>query len=280
MLNNSDLAIESRELVTDTEGLEEEEHSVGEITVKKLKIVTESASKRIGRDRGNYITISIADLSLSFKDSAKAICEELKKLLPNEPKTILVAGIGNRNVTPDSLGPRVCDRIFATRHIDSSILEKLNIKNIGSVAVISPGVLGQTGIETAEIIKSLAHTISASAVILIDALTAASVTRLCNTVQLCDAGINPGAGVGNKRGEISEKTLGIPTVAIGVPTVVAAATLIAESVGEKATTTPEMIVTPKDIDSVTDLLAKIISNGINSAIHKTLSAEEIEDIIA
>ena len=153
------------------------------------------------------------------------------------------------------------------------------LAELESVAVIAPGVLGQTGIETAETVKALAGVVSASAVIVIDALTAASVTRLGNTIQITDSGIHPGSGVGNKRGEISKNILGVPTVAIGVPTVVNAATLVSEATGDPNLGAPEMIVTPKDIDSIIDTLSDIIALGVNLALHPEIPMDAIQSIM-
>lgn len=280
MKHYSDLAAECRELVPDCDGLQEYEENIGSVTVKTLHIKTDSAAGRIGRNKGRYATLEISSsLSGNINDLAEAIKQTALKMLPENPKTLLVAGLGNRSITPDAIGPLAAARIIATRHISESLAEKIGLAEMESVAVIAPGVLGQTGIETAEIVKALAKVVSASCVIVIDALTAASVTRLCNTVQITDSGIHPGSGVGNKRGEISEKTLGVPCIAIGVPTVVNAATLIGEATGNSGYDAPEMIVTPKDIDSITDTLSEIIALGVNLALHPDMPPDAIRGIM-
>ena len=275
----SDLATECRELSPDCRDLDEELEEIEGVSVKTLKIETDEQAAKIGREKGTYITLEIGDIDLVNAFSvAKAIKQKLVPLIPEKSETVLVAGLGNRNITPDAIGPRTVSKIIATRHISKSLAERIGLLELKSVAVIAPGVLGQTGIETAEIVSALARVVSASAVIVIDALTAASVTRLLNTLQITDSEIHPGSGVGNKRGEISKRTLGVPCIAIGVPTVVNAATLITEATGTEGKA-PEMIVTPKDIDGITDSLSHIIALGINIALQPDMSPAEIQSIM-
>ncbi|MBR5451448.1 MAG: GPR endopeptidase [Clostridia bacterium] len=277
MKHFSDLAAECRELVPDCEGICESEYSENGITVRTLEIKTDAAVEKIGRAKGVYTTVELSQIEPN--KTALVIKKEIQKLLPKNPQTVLVAGLGNRNITPDAIGPMVAEGVLATRHISDAFARKIGLDELESVAVISPGVLGQTGIETAEIVKSTASVVNASAVIVVDALTAASVTRLGNTVQITNSGIHPGSGVGNKRSEISHNTLGIPCIAVGVPTVVNASTLVSESVGKEIKSAPEMIVTPKDIDSIITELANLLSLSINLALHPEISADVIRSII-
>lgn len=277
MKDFSDLAVECRELVPECEGLIEHEYSKNGITVRGLEIKTDGAASKIGRAKGKYITIEIGK---NFDNLvAQIIKTEILELLPENLKTVLVVGLGNQNITPDAIGPKTASGVLATRHISEDLANKIGLSELESVAVIAPGVLGQTGIETAEIVKSTADVVCASAVIVIDALTAASVTRLCNTVQITNSGIHPGSGVGNKRSEISEKTLGVPCIAIGVPTVVNAATLVSESVGKDIKSAPEMIVTPKEIDTIIKEIAKLLSLSINLALHPQISGDVMQSIV-
>lgn len=273
----SDLAAECRELVPETKGVLESEYTKDGITVRTLEIQSDEAVQKIGRAKGTYVTIELPHNSK--EKVAEVIKDEILKLIPKKPKTILVAGLGNRNITPDAIGPETALGVIATRHISKEFANKIGLEELESVAVISPGVLGQTGIETAEIVKSCANVVSASAVIVVDALTAASVTRLCNTVQITNSGIHPGSGVGNKRSEISQNTLGVPCIAIGVPTVVNAETLVSESVGKEVSSAPEMIVTPKEIDSIIKDIAKLLSLSLNLALHPEIPADVIQSII-
>lgn len=280
MKYHSDLAAECRELVPNCEGIAESQRVICNVTVKTLHIKTDAASELIGRRKGIYSTIELGTLPpVNINEVATVIKNEITRLLPKRPKTVLVAGLGNRNITPDAIGPRTAAGVIATRHISEEFARNLGLEDLESVAVITPGVLGQTGIETAEIVKSSADVVSADAVIVIDALTAASVTRLCNTVQITNSGIHPGSGVGNRRSEISSDTLGVPCVAIGVPTVVNASTLVSESTGQSGKGAPEMIVTPKDIDSVADTISKLLAKAVNLALHPDISAETIESIM-
>ena len=277
MKHYSDLAAECRELVPECEGIFESEYSKNGIRVKTLEIKSDTAAQKIGRSKGVYVTVESG--KEKGEKLASVIRDELLKLLPENPKTVLVAGLGNRNITPDAIGPETAAGVLATRHISDALASKIGLSDLESVAVISPGVLGQTGIETAEIVKSTASVVDASAVIVIDALTAASVTRLCNTVQITNSGIHPGSGVGNKRSEISEKTLGVPCIAIGVPTVVNAATLVSESVGKEIKSAPEMIVTPKDIDGIIKELGSVLALSVNLALHPEIPADVTRSII-
>ena len=277
MKHYSDLAAECRELVPEIEGIFESKCSKNGVTLHTLEIKSDSAAQKIGRAKGMYITIELGKSNMS--DTATVIKDEILKLLPQNRGTVLVVGLGNRNITPDAIGPETAAGVLATRHISDALASKIGLSDLESVAVISPGVLGQTGIETAEIVKSTASVVDASAVIVIDALTAASVTRLCNTVQITNSGIHPGSGVGNKRSEISEKTLGVPCIAIGVPTVVNAATLVSESVGKEIKSAPEMIVTPKDIDGIIKELGSVLALSVNLALHPEIPADVIRSII-
>lgn len=273
----SDLAAECRELVPECDGICEEHYSKDGITVKTLEIKSCTAAEKIGRAKGIYVTVELGDVK--GDKVVSVIKDELLKLLPENPKTVLVAGLGNRNITPDAIGPETAAGVLATRHISNQLASRIGLADLESVAVIAPGVLGQTGIETAEIIKSTATVVDASAVIVVDALTAASVTRLCNTIQITDSGIHPGSGVGNKRSEISKRTLGVPCIAVGVPTVVNAATLVSESVGKEISSAPEMIVTPKDIDSIIKELGSVLALSINLALHPEIPADVIQSVV-
>ena len=213
------------------------------------------------------------------------------KLLPQEG-TVLVAGLGNESITPDALGPKCLSLLLSTRHIKKELAKSLGLVPLRPVAGIVPGVLGKTGIETAEIIEAVAKKIEPCALIVVDALASRKLSRLGTTVQLTDTGISPGSGVGNTRTEISAKTLGIPVVAIGVPTVVDGATLafdLLESAGADAQSAIKrlsdsgnerfMMVTPKEIDLVIERAAQLIAMGINSAMQREMALEDIIAIV-
>ena len=179
-----------------------------------------------------------------------AVAQELSRLLPSEG-TVLAAGLGNTNITPDALGPKFIGGVFVTRHLKRELCEQLGLGRLRPVAAIAPGVLGQTGVETGELLLGAVNVIKPCAVIVVDALAARKLGRLGSTVQISDSGIIPGSGVGNSRAEISRKTLGVPVISVGVPTVVDAHTLARDVSGNNTNEPAEdakMMVTPKEID--------------------------------
>jgi GPR: GPR endopeptidase len=239
----TDLALERRDLYKkanniedEVDGIETEEEKVDEdIKITRVKVLNENGENAIGKKVGNYITIDINNLKIAGEEqiqkASEALTKELKELLKKhieEQEPLLVVGLGNLYVTPDALGPKVVQDIDVTRHILQYMPEALD-KNTRPVSAISPGVLGTTGIETLEILKGIVDNIKPKLLIIIDALASRSIERISSTVQIADTGIIPGAGVGNTRKELSIETLGIPVVAIGIPTVVEAATIAADS---------------------------------------------------
>ena len=209
---------------------------------------------------------------------------ELERLLPEQGDgPVLVAGLGNQKITPDAIGPLAVSHTLATRHLVTQLPEQFGV--FRSVSAIATGVLGVTGVESGELIKGVAQKIEPGCIIAVDALTSRAVNRICHTVQMTDSGIIPGSGVGNSRAELSKKTLGIPVIAIGVPTVVDAGTLTADIAGragiehldekELEKQAGGLLVTPKDIDAQVADLAKVVGYGINLALQKGLGLEDI-----
>ena len=245
------------------------------ITIETVEIQTDDYIK----PRGRYVTVTVPMLSAPHAaDEAEieAIACEVAAMLP-KTGTVLIAGLGNKNITPDALGPRCAGQIIATRHLaeeTEAVLGKLR-----PAAAIAPGVLGQTGMESDEIIKALVKQIAPDAVVVVDALATKSAARLGCTIQISDSGISPGSGVMNARQEISQKTLGIPVIAVGVPTVVDAATLVAELTGsehnEESSKIGGMMVTPRDIDQLITHASHMLALVINRAVQKTLPLEII-----
>lgn len=305
----TDLALERRDLYKkanniedEVDGIETEEEKVDEdIKITRVKVLNENGENAIGKKVGNYITIDINNLKIAGEEqiqkASEALTKELKELLKKhieEQEPLLVVGLGNLYVTPDALGPKVVQDIDVTRHILQYMPEALD-KNTRPVSTISPGVLGTTGIETLEILKGIVDNIKPKLLIIIDALASRSIERISSTVQIADTGIIPGAGVGNTRKELSIETLGIPVVAIGIPTVVEAATIAADSldlfiqkVQEQAKSNDflnqlqeedkyemikevlapndyNFIVTPKEIDELIENMKDIVARGINFA---------------
>lgn len=292
----TDLALEAAALCAKKpdeklNGVDTQSYRDGNVSVTKVTVTNEEGEKIIGKPRGNYITIECP----SLRDGVSADREAVRDIFASELRAltekrkhdvIFVVGLGNRFVTPDSLGPNVSDGINVTRHIKD---------NGTCLCTVSPGVLGITGIETGEIIEGITDRIKPDIIIAIDALASRSMHRICTTIQISDTGITPGSGVGNTRKELSEESLGIPVIAVGVPTVVDAATVANDSVDhildammEKAEVDSilldddkryglikkilspffgELIVTPSQIDGVIADVASIISGGINDLIH-------------
>lgn len=313
MMNfRTDLALERRDLyrkannvANEINGLETEEEQLGEtIKVTRVKVLNQEGEQAIGKKQGNYITIDIKDLKIAGEEdiqkASEAVTKELKTLIGNlvQPQEdILVVGLGNLYVTPDALGPKVIQDIDITRHLLTYMPEVLE-QDTRPVSAVSPGVLGTTGIETVEILKGIVDNVHPKLIIVIDALASRSIERISSTVQIADTGIVPGAGVGNQRKELTIDTLGIPVIAIGVPTVVEAATIAADSLNlfiqklqEEAHSNEflnqlqeedkyqmikevlqpadyNFIVTPKEIDDLIENMSSIVARGINFATQK------------
>jgi spore protease len=273
MFDNSrtDLAIE---LVGEEAGegetgisLSKKSYLDGRIELSVIHITNEGAATRLGKPQGCYITIegkSLAEPDESIHEPFSALLNnQLKKLIAGAKK-ILVIGLGNREVTPDSLGPLVVDNLYITRHL----LKEGIIKNGLELSAISPGVMAQTGMESLTILKALCGEVKPDVVLAIDALAAEEVSRLNTTIQLCDTGINPGGGVGNHRLRLSEETLGIRVVAIGVPTVISMNSIFSDFTDEKCREKlSDMFVTPKNIDEAVKKISYTISEAINGLVY-------------
>ena len=304
MAIRTDLALEAREMHTeDILGVTSEEREENGIKVTCVKVENEDGAKKISKTIGSYITLEIDALKFESdelcKECADVLSKELLKLMKiTEENTVLVVGLGNRYITPDSIGPQAVGKIFVTRHLNG--IEGENFKfDFREVSAIAPGVLGITGIETEETVASIVNIVKPDYVIAIDALASRRLSRLGTTIQLSDTGINPGSGVGNNRKELSEKSLGVKVIAIGVPMVVDASTMtsdvvekvgeyVAENSGEKIFNmlgsldfddreslinaainekTENMIVTPNNVDVIAKQASIIIAEGINKALH-------------
>lgn len=293
----TDLALEIHELHGEKSGISVEETEKNGLTVTTATIKSGEGEKLSGKNAGKYITVDIGNLRRAeknvFENIAKTVANEIKTLVSSKKGCVLVAGLGNENITPDSIGPKTVKKLLVTRHIETIDSALFKSAGFGCVAAISPGVLGQTGIESAEIIKSVCENIKPSCVIIVDSLASRRLNRLATTVQLSDGGISPGSGVANKRAELSERTLGVPVVSIGVPTVVDAATLafdlLEEHLGADEDFASEieqllvgegknMFVTPKENDIIAEETAKLLSASINIALHN-MEINEINEFL-
>lgn len=275
----TDLAIERREVSENADdGLKIEEHAVNNAKITKIEVLNKTGEKTIQKPKGSYITIETKKLdsvALVDKALARVVAKELSKILPSGKA--LVCGIGNSEITPDALGPFCVSHIFATRHISSEIAKSIGLENFRSVTAIAPGVLGQTGIETGEIIKAVIDKTSPDFVVAIDALASRRLSRLGKTVQISNTGIIPGGGIANSRNELSKKTLGVPVISIGVPTVVDANTLVNDIAKNKTEYkgAENMIVTPKEIDLLIERSARLISHSLNCALQPNIDEDSL-----
>ncbi|MDR1629010.1 MAG: GPR endopeptidase [Oscillospiraceae bacterium] len=289
----TDLAVERREILgtQEIDGVVTKQYSAENATVTEIEVNSDAGATAIGKPIGKYITVEVPEFAHSAElldGRLAAISERLRALLPQEG-AILVAGLGNDDITPDALGPKCSQKIFATRHISRELADSLGLYNLRAVCALTPGVLGQTGIETVEILSGVVNQIKPAAVITVDALAARGLSRLGRTIQMCDTGVAPGSGVGNTRAEINQKTLGVPVISVGVPTVVDAVTIACDVFGEEERSGElrqvidekytSMMVTPREIDLVTDRAAKLVALSINCALQPSLSPEDLMELV-
>ena len=271
----TDLALERRDIyreinnLKEIDGIDTEETPINEnIKVSKVKVTNSNGEQAIVNPVGTYLTIDVKNLKIAqdeeIQKTSETLSSELKHIIDehvDKQEEILIVGLGNIYVTPDSLGPKVTNEIDVTRHIIKYLPQYVE-KGTRSVSAVAPGVLGTTGIETLEILKGITDNVKPKLLVVIDALATRSLERISSTIQISDTGIVPGAGVGNKRQEISQNTLGVPVIAIGIPTVVELATIVpAEELGDN-----NMIVTPKEIDDLIEKMKDIVARGINFAV--------------
>ena len=244
----TDLAIEAREIAGEnTGGIEFKKYSENGLEISRLIVKNQKARQALGKEIGTYITIELPSLTDNFTETDKrleTVGNEIKRLLPVNG-LVLVAGLGNMEITPDSLGPKTSRRVLATRHIGGEIARSTGLDRLRPVAVMQTGVTGQTGIETGEYILSIVRRIRPTAVVAIDALASRRTERLGCTLQISDTGISPGAGVGNHRTKITKETIGVPVIAIGVPTVVDAQTLAADILGNDCNRKTQKMLMPQ-----------------------------------
>lgn len=250
------------------------------VTVTTVDILTPDAARQMGKPRGRYITIDtppLGDTGLHSDEQTQLVADCIAPLLPRQGP-LLVVGLGNEQITPDALGPRCARLVLATRHLTGQPL----FAGLRPVAAVAPGVLGQTGIESSDLVRGIVRQVAPAAVVVVDALAARSLSRLGQTLQIADSGIAPGAGVGNDRAELSRHTLGVPVISIGIPTVVDCATL-AEDLGGAPPDDPAraaMVVTPRDVDRLVQSGARLIALALNRAAQPGLSLEEIGYLIS
>ncbi len=290
----TDLAVEIRESIEEEiPGVEwqMEDDAKSGARISKVRIKNKAGQRVMQKPVGTYITIETGELTVCEDEQREKIADTLAdsmlELAPNPERQkngVLVVGLGNRDITPDALGPWVVGQLPTTRHLHRAFPELLDEENPGvPLAAIAPGVMGQSGMEAVEVIKGIVREIKPDVVVIIDALAARSTERLNRTVQMTDSGISPGAGVGNFRSEISKKVLGVPVIAVGVPTVIDAATIVSDrmerALQKNGLTEREIeqflqmlpeeedrfFVTPKDVDEAVRRIGDVIAQGIDRA---------------
>lgn len=323
----TDLVLEAREMFKqeikesreqrEPPGVDVENAGTKDIKITRVKVVSPEGEKSVGKPMGNYITLEVKGLRHNdqdlYENTCRAVAKELASIMNlNEKSNILVVGLGNWNVTADALGPKVISNMMVTRHLLEYVPEQVD-NGVRPVCAVAPGVLGITGIETGEIIKGIVERIKPDFIVAIDSLASRKMERVNSTIQIADTGITPGSGVGNKRMELSKNSLGIPVIAVGVPTVVDAATmandsidLVIDSMIKEAKEGSEfykmlnsmdrnkkyklirevlkpyaenLVVTPKEIDEVVERVSKVIANGLNISLHQGINLKDVNRYI-
>lgn len=293
----TDLALEARELwqesaekTTRLNGVKATKQRAEGYPVTRVDILDERGEQALGKPRGTYRTVDLTTFwqrkADFFERAVRVVGGQLKELLPGKGP-VLVIGLGNGAMTPDAVGPLAADSVLVTRHLIAAMPK--HFSGFRPVAVFRTGVLGTTGVESAETVRGLVAEVRPSLVIAVDALASRRVGRVCATVQISDTGIIPGSGVGNHRAALNQETLGIPVFAIGVPTVVDAATLAADLLEESGiadidadklrSSQQNLMVTPRDIDQQVRDLGKVVGYGINWAL-QDLEIEEINALLS
>lgn len=300
MEKRTDLALEVRESFPEDDAeisgvvLEDETYLDGRIKKTMVEIKNEHGQEQMHKPIGNYITLEFTDKGKyddpeerkkTRKTAALLIAQIIEKLAPKQGEVYLAAGLGNRFATPDALGPFVLDDVMVNRHIKKHFLD-LRLEDKRTLCAVSPGVMGQTGMETREILGGVIESVKPCCLLVVDSLASRSINRLCSTIQITDTGISPGAGVGNNRNALNENELKIPVIAIGVPTVMDAYTIVSECMEQSliregytaeqielflhsvaCESMGELFVTPKDIDEQLRDIGKLVAEGINLFIH-------------
>lgn len=257
-------------------GLELNEERICGCRVTAVKINGGEASKVLCKPIGNYLTLELDEYirrrENSFSDAANALSQLMRRFAEiQNAQSFLVACLGNRAITPDAVGPEVSDSLIVTRHLKQSLPQEFAA--LSSVAVLRTGVLGTTGIESAQSLKALCGLVQPDCVIAVDALASGELDRLCRNVQICDSGIAPGSGVGNDRAELNRESLGVPVIAIGVPTVIDAAAFCADE------SAAGLFVTPRNIDELVRSVSKLVAYGLNLALHPGLSIADVDMLV-
>lgn len=280
-------AIENHKTAAALPHVRQSDRTLEGFAVHEVRILSEDAAREIGKPQGRYLTLELDALIRreedAFPRACKALSTLLRELLPHpNDGPVLIAGLGNRMITPDAIGPQTADHVIATRHLVAQ--SPAIFADWRPVSALAPGVLGQTGVETGEVICGVLDRVRPAAVIAVDALAAGRLSRLLRTVQLADTGITPGSGVGNARAALNKETLGVPVIAVGVPTVVDGATLaheISSQLGQPDCEALDdlsqpVMITTRDIDREVADISRMIGYAVNMALHPHLSVADID----
>lgn len=283
-LERLDAAKKSHGLGRGVDGVTYRRRTISGLAVHTMDVHTDEAAHILCKPCGSYYTISLKKLLKrcddSFIDGTQCIAEVLRSLLP-QGNRYLIACLGNPQITPDAIGPLCARQIMVTRHLKAYMPD--TFADFSEVSLVCPGVLGTTGIESASLVKGAVQAVSPDAVIVVDALAASDMDRLCCTIQICNTGIEPGSGVGNRRYALNHDTLGVPVISIGMPTIVDVSTLLNSIEDFEASNKDkenQMMVTPREIDSLVSDSAKLIAYGINFSLHDGLTLEDVDLFIS
>ena len=294
----TDLALEAHEINAQAgreDGIRTEEATIDGFLVTTVHVSAGEGERLAKKKAGTYINVDVGKswllASEGFAALVALLAGQLRRLFPSGfSGSALVVGLGNYDITADSIGPKAVEKVVVTRHLRTLNPQLYKSAGFGDLCAFAPGVLGQTGMESAEIVHSIVEAVRPALIVAIDALASRRLARLATTVQLCDTGIYPGAGVSNRRSELSKETLGVPVISIGVPTVVDAATLAYDLLGKDADEQAaaallagdgkDMFVTLKESDVITKQTARLLGFAINRAFHGDMSVEEMEELLS
>ncbi len=278
----TDLAVERTAGAATLPGITQE-HRGSAFSVTEITIANDTCGAPIGKPAGRYVTLEAPALNRNhenYQSMAEELAGELGRFLPEEG-CVFVAGLGNYAITPDALGPRVASKVLATRHFSTALTEEelSGLPDLRPVCVLAGGVLGQTGMESAELLEAVCRQVQPAAVVAVDALACAELSRLGTTIQMSDSGISPGSGVANHRRELSGKTLGVPVIAVGIPTVVDLYTAVQSIYGRcMPHGSPNMMVTPRDVDRLIDHAGALLACSLNMALHPGMTFSQAEGL--
>ena len=294
----TDLALEAHEINAQAgreDGIRTEEETIDGFLVTTVHVSAGEGERLAKKKAGTYINVDVGKswllASEGFAALVALLAGQLRRLFPSGfSGSALVVGLGNYDITADSIGPKAVEKVVVTRHLRTLNPQLYKSAGFGDLCAFAPGVLGQTGMESAEIVHSIVEAVRPALIVAIDALASRRLARLATTVQLCDTGIYPGAGVSNRRSELSKETLGVPVISIGVPTVVDAATLAYDLLGKDADEQAaaallagdgkDMFVTLTESDVITKQTARLLGFAINRAFHGDMSVEEMEELLS